>query len=339
MTLTTRHYTTLQYTRFLFPMSIQPLPPDVVAQIKSSITVTSLNGVVRELVKNSLDAGATKIEICLDYGRGGCSVEDDGLGILPSELVQVKPCPGPGPAPTPWWPWPVPCGRRGPGGGVDHISSSPASLAQCPDDAPVRGSRATGTGPSPAAPRASGSWDARGGARSLWQHAARCGLAPVALGEGGCGDCDSDISIIIIQSEDGHPTTLPALHVGQILLGVVGQPHLVAGGLHLRPGGGSHSLGPRGRINPHPAHRGPLLARPRTHQAGPVPISRDPAVGGGSERLPRRDQPAVLPLGIRSGRRGQRTGTGPARDGAARLHEQRAERSEERRGPVADVLP
>ncbi|KAI9054024.1 hypothetical protein LZ554_001197 [Drepanopeziza brunnea f. sp. 'monogermtubi'] len=67
-------------------MSIQPLPPDVVAQIKSSIIITSLNGVVRELVKNSLDAGATKIEICLDYGHGGCSVEDDGLGILPSEF-------------------------------------------------------------------------------------------------------------------------------------------------------------------------------------------------------------------------------------------------------------
>lgn len=69
-------------------MSIQLLPPDVVAQIKSSTTITSLNGVVSELIKNSLDAGATKITIDIDYARGGCIVEDDGLGILPSEFAE-----------------------------------------------------------------------------------------------------------------------------------------------------------------------------------------------------------------------------------------------------------
>lgn len=67
-------------------MSIQPLPSDVVAQIKSSITITSLNGVICELVKNSLDAVSTKIEVSVDYNRGGCIVEDDGLGIHPSEF-------------------------------------------------------------------------------------------------------------------------------------------------------------------------------------------------------------------------------------------------------------
>lgn len=67
-------------------MSIQPLPPDVIAQIKSSISITSLNGVICELVKNSLDAGATKLDISVDYSRGGCFVEDDGLGILPFEF-------------------------------------------------------------------------------------------------------------------------------------------------------------------------------------------------------------------------------------------------------------
>ncbi|TVY28348.1 DNA mismatch repair protein [Lachnellula hyalina] len=67
-------------------MSIQPLPPDVIAQIKSSIAITSLNGVLRELVKNSLDASSTKIDISVNYARGSCVVEDDGLGILPSEF-------------------------------------------------------------------------------------------------------------------------------------------------------------------------------------------------------------------------------------------------------------
>lgn len=67
-------------------MSIQALPPDVVAQIKSSTAITSLNGVVSELIQNSLDARSSKIIINIDYVRGGCVVEDDGLGISPSEF-------------------------------------------------------------------------------------------------------------------------------------------------------------------------------------------------------------------------------------------------------------
>jgi len=67
-------------------MSIQPLPPDVIAQIKSATTITNLNSVTCELLKNSLDAGSTKVDIGVDYARGGCVVEDDGLGILPSEF-------------------------------------------------------------------------------------------------------------------------------------------------------------------------------------------------------------------------------------------------------------
>ncbi|KAK1779370.1 hypothetical protein QBC45DRAFT_136833 [Copromyces sp. CBS 386.78] len=65
-------------------MSIQPLPGDVIAQIKSSAVITSLNGVIDGLLRNSLDAGATKINISVDYGRGNCSVEDNGFGIPPA---------------------------------------------------------------------------------------------------------------------------------------------------------------------------------------------------------------------------------------------------------------
>ncbi|KAI1506138.1 hypothetical protein F5X99DRAFT_365688 [Biscogniauxia marginata] len=67
-------------------MSIQHLPEHVIAQIKSSITITSLNGVICGLVKNALDANATKITISVDYARGNCSVEDNGLGIPPAEF-------------------------------------------------------------------------------------------------------------------------------------------------------------------------------------------------------------------------------------------------------------
>ncbi|TGO63916.1 hypothetical protein BCON_0010g00010 [Botryotinia convoluta] len=67
-------------------MSIQLLPSDVIAQIKSSSTITSLNGVIFELVKNCLDACCSRIDIDVDYSRGSCTVEDNGLGILPSEF-------------------------------------------------------------------------------------------------------------------------------------------------------------------------------------------------------------------------------------------------------------
>ncbi|KAJ0414959.1 hypothetical protein BJY00DRAFT_294140 [Aspergillus carlsbadensis] len=66
---------------------IQPLPAEVVAKIKSSTTITHLNGVIAELIKNSLDANAQSIFVTVDYRRGGCVVEDDGDGILPAEFA------------------------------------------------------------------------------------------------------------------------------------------------------------------------------------------------------------------------------------------------------------
>lgn len=68
--------------------SIRPLPQDAIAQIKSSINITSLNIVVIELLKNSLDAQSSKVDISVEYDRGNCMVEDDGLGIPPAEFVE-----------------------------------------------------------------------------------------------------------------------------------------------------------------------------------------------------------------------------------------------------------
>ncbi|CAD0088329.1 unnamed protein product [Aureobasidium mustum] len=82
--------TNMKYTSGREPQdtssAILPLPENVVAQIKSSTTITSLNQVVLGLFENSLDAQATKIDIIIDHGRGGCTVEDNGIGILPSEF-------------------------------------------------------------------------------------------------------------------------------------------------------------------------------------------------------------------------------------------------------------
>ncbi|KAL5000663.1 hypothetical protein BDV10DRAFT_31387 [Aspergillus recurvatus] len=65
---------------------IQPLPHDVAAKIKSSTSITHLNGVILELVKNALDANAQCVFVTVDYRRGGCMVEDDGGGIAPAEF-------------------------------------------------------------------------------------------------------------------------------------------------------------------------------------------------------------------------------------------------------------
>ena len=67
-------------------MSIRPLPRHVAEQIKSSVLITSLNDAVSGLVKNALDAEATAINIYLDYVKGGCTIEDNGVGIPPPEF-------------------------------------------------------------------------------------------------------------------------------------------------------------------------------------------------------------------------------------------------------------
>lgn len=69
-------------------MSIRPLPEEVVAQIKSSTAIVSLTDVVIELLKNSLDAKATRIDVTVEFARGGCTVEDDGMGIPPAEFSE-----------------------------------------------------------------------------------------------------------------------------------------------------------------------------------------------------------------------------------------------------------
>ncbi|KAL8727641.1 MAG: hypothetical protein Q9181_005636 [Wetmoreana brouardii] len=69
--------------------AIRPLPDEVAAQIKSSTTISSLEHVIVGLVQNALDAGSRRIEVSVDYGRGACIVEDDGLGIDPREFLEA----------------------------------------------------------------------------------------------------------------------------------------------------------------------------------------------------------------------------------------------------------
>ncbi|KAF7503951.1 hypothetical protein GJ744_002976 [Endocarpon pusillum] len=66
--------------------SIRLLPVEAQLQLKSSVALNSLNDVVVGLVKNALDAQAQRIYVGLDYLRGNCCVEDDGVGIPAAEF-------------------------------------------------------------------------------------------------------------------------------------------------------------------------------------------------------------------------------------------------------------
>lgn len=69
---------------------IRPINKSAVHRICAGQVILDLSSAVKELVENSLDAGATSIEIALkDYGQESFQVIDNGSGISPQNFKVI----------------------------------------------------------------------------------------------------------------------------------------------------------------------------------------------------------------------------------------------------------
>lgn len=69
--------------------SLERLPDATASKIRSMQILTSLSQVVSELLQNSIDAGASHIEVGVDAENWSCWVRDDGSGMTKDSLMKL----------------------------------------------------------------------------------------------------------------------------------------------------------------------------------------------------------------------------------------------------------
>lgn len=68
---------------------IVPLPPSTTSLLRSTLVIPSLPAALLELVQNALDAQASRIDVSFDLDRWTIKCEDNGVGIVRSQLGGV----------------------------------------------------------------------------------------------------------------------------------------------------------------------------------------------------------------------------------------------------------
>ncbi|MFP5519192.1 MAG: DNA mismatch repair endonuclease MutL [Bdellovibrionia bacterium] len=70
-------------------MAIQVLDPDVVDQIAAGEVVERPSHLIKELIENSIDAGATRVDVEYSLGGRQCKISDNGVGMGPEDLPKA----------------------------------------------------------------------------------------------------------------------------------------------------------------------------------------------------------------------------------------------------------